>query len=341
MGDWIRIAAWALVSGLRSRRNLALENLALRQQLMVLQRQTAKVSLKNRDRLFWVALRRIWPGWRRALVLVEPATVVGWHRRGFRAYWRWKSRPKGGRPRIHPSVRRLIRHMWSSNPTWGAPRIQAELHKLGIDVSESTIRRYRPPRSRQPSQTWRSFLQNHLGDIAAMDFFVVPTATFRVLYVFFIIAHDRRRILHFNVTTSPSAEWTARQVLEAFPFDTRPRFLLHDQDKIFAGEVAQRVQSMGIEEVLTAPGSPWQNAYCERLIGSIRRECLDHVVVLNERHLLRVLRSYASYYHASRTHRALEGDSPDGRAVEPPEQGEVIALPQVGGLHHRYARRVA
>ena len=341
MGDWIRIAVWGLVSGLRSRRNLALENLALRQQLMVLQRQKGTVRLKDRDRVFWIWLRRLWPGWRRALVLVQPATVVGWHRRGFRAYGRWKSRARGGRPRIDPSVQRLIRRMWSSNPTWGAPRIQAELHKLGIDVGDSTIRRYRPPRPRLPSQNWRSFLENHLGTIAAMDSFVVPTATFRVLYVLLIMAHDRRRILHFNVTPSPSAAWTARQLLEAFPHDTRPRFLLHDRDTIFSGEVARRVRSMGIEEVLTAPRSPWQNAYCERLIGTIRRECLDHVVVLNERHLLRVLRSYASYYHASRTHRALDGDSPDGRAVEPPEQGEVIAYPQVGGLHHRYARRAA
>ncbi len=176
MGDWITIAVWRLVSGLRSRRNLALENMALRQQLMVLQRQKGTVRLKARDRVFWIWLRCAWPGWRRALILVQPATVVGWHRRGFRAYWSWKSRPKGGRPRIDPSVRRLIRHMWSSNPTWGAPRIQAELHKLGIDVSDSTVRRYRPPRPRQPSQNWRSFLENHLGDIVAMDFFVVSTA---------------------------------------------------------------------------------------------------------------------------------------------------------------------
>jgi putative transposase len=176
----------------------------------------------------------------------------------------------------------------------------------------------------------------------AMDFFVVPTATFRVLYVLLIMARDRRRILHFNATMSPSAAWTARQVVEAFPYDTRPRFLLQDRDKTFAGEVARRVRSIGIEDVLTAPGSPWQNAYCERLIGSIRRECLDHVVVLNERHLLRVLRSYASYYyHPSRTHRGLDSDSPDGRAVEPPARGDVIALPQVGGIHHRYARRAA
>jgi len=269
MGDWLHIAVWGVVCSLTSRRDLALENIALRQQLMVLRRQTAKVRLREGDRLFWVWLRRVWPGWRGALVLVQPATVVGWHRRGFRTYWRWKSRARGGRPRIDPSVQNLIRHMWKSNPTWGAPRIQAELHKLGIDVSDSTVRRYRPSGLRPPSQTWRSFLENHRADIAAMDFFIVPTATFRVLYVLLIMSHDRRRILHFNVTTSPSARWTARQVVEAFPYDTQPRFLLHDRDSIFGGSFARRVGSMGIEEVVTAPGSPWQNPYCERLIGSI------------------------------------------------------------------------
>ena len=266
---------------------------------------------------------------------------MGWHRKGFRAYWRWKSQGRGGRPRIDLSVRRLIRDMWSANPTWGALRIQAELHKLGIDVSDSTVRRYRPLRARPPSQTWSSFLDNHLGDIAAMDFFVVPTVTFRVLYVLLIISHDRRRILHFNVTTSPCAQWTGQQVVEAFPYETKPRFLLHDRDSIFGSGLACRVGSMGIEEVVTAPGSPWQNPYCERLIGSIRRECLDHVIVRSERHLLGVLHSYASYYHASRTHPSLDDDCPDPRPVEPPEMGDVVAEARVGGLHHRYGRRLA
>jgi putative transposase len=231
--------------------------------------------------------------------------------------------------------------MWSSNPTWGAPRIQAELRKLGIDISDSTVRRYRPPRVGPPSQVWRSFLENHLADFAAIDFFTVPTATFRVLYVVLIMSHDRRRIVHFNVTTSPSAQWTAQQVVEAFPYESSPRFLLRDRDKIFGSTFVRRVESMGIEEVVTAPGSPWQNPYCERLIGSIRRECLDHLVVLGERHLLRVLHGYASYYHTSRTHRSLEDDCPDPRPVEPPEIGDVVACPQVGGLHHRYGRRLA
>lgn len=231
--------------------------------------------------------------------------------------------------------------MWSSNPTWGAPRIQAELHELGMDVSDSTVRRYRSTRPRPPSQTWRSFLENQLGDIAALDFFVVPTATFRVLYVLLIMRHDRRRILHINVTTAPNAAWTARQVIGAFPYADVPRFLLHDRDRTFASDVARRARSIGIKEVLTAPGSPWQNAYCERMIGTIRRECLDHVVALDERHLLRGLRSYESYYHASRTRRSLDGDSADGRRVEPPVLGEVFAHPQVGGILHRYARRAA
>ena len=341
MGEWLRIAVWSVVSVLRSRWDLALENVALRQQLMVLRRQPGQVRLKDSDRLFWVWFHRLWPGWRQALVLVQPATVVDWHRRGFRAYWRWKSRARGGRPRIDPSVRQLIRHMWNSNPTWGAPRIQAELGKIGIEVSDSTIRRYRPLRVGPPSQTWSTFLDNHLADLAAIDFFIVPTVTFRILYVLLIMSHDRRRILHFNVTTSPSAQWTAQQVVEAFPYETRPRFLLRDRDKIFGSTFIRRVKSMGTEEVVTAPGSPWQNPYCERLIGSIRRECLDHVIVRGERHLLRVIRGYASYYHASRTHRSLENDCPDPRPVEPPEVGDVVVYPQVGGLHHRYGRRLA
>ena len=219
MGDWVRIVWWCVIAALKSGRDLTLENVALRHQLMVLQRQPGRLRLKDRDRLLWVWLRRVWPGWHRALVLVQPATVVKWHRSGFRTYWRWKSRSKGGRPRIDPQVQKLIREMWVSNPTWGKPRIQAELHKIGIEVSDSTVLRYRPRRLNPPSQTWRSFLENHLTDIVAIDFFVVPTATFRVLYVFLVMSHDRRRILHFNVTTSPSAQWTAQQLFEAFPYE--------------------------------------------------------------------------------------------------------------------------
>jgi putative transposase len=341
MGEWVRIVGWSVVSGLRSRRDLALEKVALRHQLMVLGRQPERVRLKDRDRLFWVWLRRIWPAWHRALVLVQPTTVVKWHRKGFRAYWCRKSGPRRGRPRIDPEIRKLIRDMWRANPTWGKPLIQAELRKIGIEVSDSTVRRYRPPRSGPPSQSWRSFLENHVRDITAIDFVVVPTVTFRVLYVLVIMSHDRRRIVHLNVTTSPSARWTAQQVVAAFPYEAAPRFLLHDRDGIFRGSFAERVEAMDIDEVVTAPHSPWQNPYCERLIGSIRRECLDHVIVLGERHLMRVLRGYASYYHSSRTHRSLDNDCPDPRQVQPPGMGDVVALAQVGGLHHRYTRRLA
>jgi putative transposase len=305
MGEMVSGLCRFVVSALRSKRDLVLENAALRHQLMVLQRQSKAPRIKNRDRLFWITLLRLWPDWRDALSLVQPATVVRWHRKGFRAYWRWKSRTNGGRPRIDREVRELIRDMWTSNPTWGKLRIRAELAKIGI------------------------------------DFFVVPTVTFRVLYVFLVMSHDRRRILHFNVTTSPSAPWTAQQVVEAFPYESSPRFLLRDRDKIFGSTFVSRVESMGIEEVVTAPGSPWQNPFCERLIGSVRRDCLDHVIILNERHLLRVLRSYASYYHASRTHRSLDHDCPEPRPIEPADMGKVVAQPQVGGLHHRYSRQLA
>ena len=323
------------------RRHLALENLALRHQLAVLQRQSKRPQLKDTDRLLWLGLRRVWPEWKSALHLVQPATVVKWHRAGFRRYWRFKSRPKGGRPQVDPEVREFIRDMWNANPTWGKPRIQAELAKLGITVSDSTVAKYKPKRRQPPSQSWRTFLDNHVEDIVAVDFFTVPTATFQILYVFLVMSHDRRKIIHCNVTDSEASAWTARQLLEAFPFDAAPRFLVRDNDSIFRGEFSEKVKSLGIEEVRTAIRSPWQNSYCERLIGTIRRECLDHIIVLDEQHLSRVLRSYVDYYHSSRTHQSLDNDSPLPRAVEPRQMGQVIAFPKVGGLHHRYTRKMA
>ncbi len=242
---------------------------------------------------------------------------------------------------MSPEIRKLIRHMWSANPTWGKSRIQAELAKLGISASDSTVAKYKPKRRQPPSQSWRTFLDNHRQEIVAVDFFTVPTATFRVLYVMLIMSHDRRRIIHFNVTDSPSKPWTVRLLVEAFPLDSAPRFLIRDNDKIFSGRFSEQVKSLGIDEMKTAFRSPWQNAYCERLIGTIRRECLDHLIVLNQKHLRRVLRSYVDYYNQSRTHQSLDNDSPVPSAIEPPETGQVIAFPQVGGLHHRYARRSA
>jgi transposase InsO family protein len=231
--------------------------------------------------------------------------------------------------------------MTLANPLWGAPRIHGELLKLGFEVSQRTVARLMPRRPKPPSQSWRTFLENHLADLVSVDFFVVPTATFRVLYVFVILSHLRRRVVHFNVTTSPTAAWTAQQIVDAFPDDSAPRFLVRDRDSIYGAEFRRRVRGMGIAEVLTALRSPWQNAFAERIIGTIRREFLDHVIVLNEHHLRRRLTRYLRYYHRSRTHLALEKDAPEPRAIEPPELGRIVALPQVGGLHHRYVRHAA
>ncbi len=323
---------------LRDRAELAMENLALRQQLAILEQTAKRPQLRKRDRIFWVWLSRLWAGWRTALVIVQPDTVVRWHRQGFKLYWRWKSRREAGRPKIDTEIRRLIRRMSRENPLWGVPRIQSELALLGYTVAESTVAKYKIRRPRPPSQTWRAFLDNHISDIVAVDFFTVPTATFRILFTFVVLRHDRRHVVHFNVTAHPTAEWTAQQIVEAFPFDDAPRFLIRDRDSIYGNAFQQRVKNMGFEEVLIAPRSPWQNPYAERLIGSIRRECLDHVIVFNEAHVRRILASYFAYYHESRAHLSLERNAPVPRRVEHPSEGKVIAIPQVGGLHHRYRR---
>jgi transposase InsO family protein len=317
---------------------LVAENVALRQQLAVLQVSMKRPKLRKRDRLFWVWLSRLWSGWRSCLMIVKPETVIRWHREGFKLYWRWKSRKKLGRPKTDAEVRALIRRMARENPTWGAPRIQSELALLGHDVAESTVAKYMGRAHKPPSQTWRTFLDNHVGDIAAIDFFVVATVSFHLLYCFLVLRHDRRRVVHFNVAAYPTARWTAQQVVEAFPFDTTPRFLIRDHDGIYGDNFRERVERLGIEEIVVAYRSPWQSPYVERLIGSIRRECLDYVIVFNEAHLLRILTDYFAYYHEARTHLSLERNAPVPRRVEPPSQGRVIALPQVGGLHHRYTR---
>ncbi len=327
-----------LVVLIKSRASLAAENLALRQQLAVLRLSVKRPKLRRRDRLVWAGLSRLWPGWNSVLVIVKPETVIRWHRQGFRLWWRWKSKTKNGRPKLDIEIRQLIRRMSRENPTWGAPRIRSELHLLGHDVAKSTVAKYMTRPKTPPSQGWRSFLTNHASQIAAIDFFVVPTVTFRLLFGFVVMRHERRQVVHFNVTEHPSAAWTAQQVIEAFPFDEAPKYLLRDRDGIYGDEFVARVHGMGIEEILTAPRSPWQNPYLERLIGSIRRECLDHVIVLNEEHLRRILREYFAYYHADRPHMSLESNSPTERQVEPPETGRVVALPRVGGLHHRNVR---
>ena len=319
-------------------RQLILENLALRQQLAILRRSVRRPHLRPWDRLLWVWLSRCWAGWKDALAIVTPATVVAWHRQGFRLFWRWKSRGRPGRPRLDPELRRLIRRMSRDNPLWGAPRIQDELRLLGYALAQSTVARYMDRRTRTPSPTWRSFLSNHVGCLASVDFFVVPTVTFQLLYAFVVLRHDRRRVAHFNVTTHPTAQWVARQIKEAFPFDEAPRYLIRDNDGIYGDGFREHLERLGIKEVRIAPRSPWQNPFMERLIGSIRRECLDHVLIWNETHLKRILTSYFDYYHHARTHRALDGNAPRPRVVEPPGRGKVVAVPQVGGLHHRYGR---
>jgi len=324
---------------LASKAHLAFENLALRQQLAVLKERTKRPPLRKRDRIFWVWLSRLWAGWRSALLIVQPDMVVAWRSQGWKLYWRWKSRTgKVGRPRIDAEIRKLIRRMSRENPLWGTPRIQSELALLGYVVAESTIDKYRIRRPKPPSQMWRAFLDNHVRDIVAVDSFTVPTATFRILFTFVVLRHDRRQLVHFNVTAHPTAEWTAQQVAEAFPFDEAPRFLIRDRDGVYGSVFRERMKNMGIEEVLIAPRSRWQNPYAERLIGSIRRECLDHVIVLNQRHLHRILRSYFEYYLRSRTHLSLNRKAPIEREVELPSRGRVLSVPRVGGLHHRYRR---
>ena len=323
-------------------KELALENLALRQQLTVLKRQYPRPRLRRVDRIFWVWLSTVWSHWRQALMIVRPETVVSWHRKGFRLYWTWISRRKRrGRPEVSTEIRALIRRMAQANPFWGAPRIHGELLKLGLEVSERTVSRLMPKRRKPPSPTWRAFLNNHVEQLVSIDFFTVPTATFRVLFALFVLAHHRRRVLHFNVTEHPTALWTGQQVVEAFPEDTAPRYLLRDRDKIYGEDFQERVQGMGITEVKIAPQSPWQSPFAERLVGSVRRECLDHVIVLGEQHLRKILASYFDYYLRSRTHLSLSKDAPLSRGVQGPDAGEVVELPQVGGLHHRYERRVA
>jgi transposase InsO family protein len=336
-------ALLACVAGLfRSRASLCLEHVALRHQLAVYQRSVPQPRLRSTDRVLWAWLSRLWSGWREALAFVQPRTVIAWQRQHFRDHWRRLSqRGMPGRPPVAREVRELIQAMWQANPMWGSPRIVGELRKLGIDVAKSTVETYRVRPQKPPSPTWKTFLKNHVQDLVALDFFVVPTVTHTVLFVLLILAHHRRCVVHFNVTEHPTAQWTTQQVIEAFPWDEAPRYLLRDRDRIYGAPFRQRVQHMGIEEVLIAPRSPWQNPYIERLIGSIRRDCLDHVIILHERHLRRLLTDYFHYYHDWRTHRALDMDCPLPRPVQRPEVGPIREVPEVGGLHHHYERRAA
>ena len=315
--------------------------MALRLQVNVLKRQHPRSRLSVWDQVFWVFLRRVWSRWAEVLVVVKPETVVRWHRAGFRLYWRWLSRRRElGRPRIVSEIRQLIARMASENPLWGAPRIHGELVKLGFDVSERTVSRYlgRVGRKGDPRKLWLIFLRNHREVIAAMDFFTVPTATFRVLYCFFVISHSRRRILHFNATEHPTTAWIGQQLREAFPDDTAPRYLILDRDRKYEGEASEILRSLSCDLIRTAYQSPWQNGVAERWVGSCRRELLDHVIVLSESHLRRLVRDYVEYYHDDRIHDALNKETPTLRVVEPRPRGtaKVVGMPRVGGLHRRY-----
>ena len=326
-----------------SRHYLCLEVAALRQQLVVLKRRQPRPRLRDLDRLFWVALRRLWPGWANALIVVKPDTVVYWHRAGFRLFWRSRSRAQGlGRPNVSAEVRQLIRRMKAENPSWGAPRIHGELLRLGFQISEPTVSRYLQRLKREPDNTkakrWLAFLHNHREVIAAFDFFTVPTLTFRVLYCFFVIEHHRRRILHFNTTEHPTSDWILQQLREALPLPCPYRYVVFDRDCKFGIEVRAFLKASGIESVRTSIRSPWQNGIAERWIGSIRREMLDHVIPLNERHLMRLSHEYIHYYHGDRTHIGLNKETPGARLVESRLgfASELRAEPRIGGLHHRY-----
>ena len=322
----------------RSRSQQAVVELALRHQLATYAQKKTQPKLTHLDRAFWVALFRFWPRWKDALVMVQPDTVVRWHRKGFRLYWRWISKRGPGRPRISAEVQALIERFALENG-WGARKVHAELGKLGFTVSLATVSRYIPkmPPDRGKQQRWMTFLRNHKDSIAAMDFFVVPTAGFRVLYVWFVIDHGRRRIIHFNVTTNPTARWVIQQLREAFPDDSVARYLVYDNDSIFSNEVSKAIRSLGIIPKRTAYRSPWQNGTAERWVGSCKRELVDHVIVVNEDQLRRLLCDYVRYYNTERVHTRLR-DAPEGRSIElcPSSGARVVGLPRVGGLQHRY-----
>jgi putative transposase len=327
----------------RSANEQVIVELALRQQLATFTEKGCRPRITPADRGFWVFLSQVWPGWKEILVIVQPDTVVRWHRKGFRLYWRSISKRGPGRPPIPAEVRILIGRFANENG-WRARKVRAELRKLGISIGLATVSRYLPKRDpdHNQRQRWRTFLHNHRHGIAAMDFLVVPTVRFRLLYAWFVIGHGRREIIHFGVTAHPTSSWVVQQLREAFPNETAPRFLICDNDSIFSDRVTEMIDQLGIEPRRTAFRSPWQNGIAERWVGSVRRELLDHVIVLNEDHLRRLLREYVDYYNNDRVHTELQ-DSPMGRPTEdrPSPEAQVIGLPRVGGLHHRYEWREA
>jgi putative transposase len=344
--DTESLVVGTLVDATRSKRDLIAENAFLRQQLIVLKRQMPRPSLTPQERGLLVLLASRVRGWKDTLLVVKPDTLTKWHREGFRIYWRRKSKGKSRKPRISPEAIALIQQMALENRTWGAKRIRDELRKLGHQVSKRTVRKYMkqarhdlPPR--QSGQTWATFLKNHASETWACDFVQTYDLFFRTIFVFFIIELESRRVVHFGVTRSPSDAWVAQQWRHVTPFGEGPRFLIRDNDDKF-GPHFSRVT--GHVEVLKIPvRAPKANAICERFIGSVRRECLDHVIILGERHLRRLVREYVDYFNHARPHQGIDRipDPPDAdRTDVSPTDQHVIAVPVLGGLHHDY-RRVA
>jgi transposase InsO family protein len=337
MLPFVGLLLHVLVSPFKTQARLEAEIIMLRHQLNVLRRRVPpKPKLTVADRLLFVWVYRLFPSVLSAVTIVQPDTIIRWHRAGFRLHWRWKSRSLGGWPKISAEVRRLIREMSLANPLWGAPRIHGELLKLGIEVAQSTVAKYMARRGGGSSQTWKTFLRNHGAGVAAMDFLVVPTVGFKLLFVLVILRHQRRRLISLSVTGNPPAEWIAHQITDAFPWNDAPDHMIRDRDGSYGHAVVRRLASMGIRDHPTAPRSPWQNGHAERLIGSIRRECLDHIVVLGEAHLRRILAAYATYYNDVRTHLALGKDAPTRRPIQ--RFGEIAAQSILRGLHHEYCR---
>src|SRR5262245_24591940 len=326
-----------LVDVFKSRIRLEAENLFLRHQLNIaLRRAPPRFRLRGSDRAVMVWLVRLWPSLLGVAQVVEPETILRWQRVGFRAFWRWKSRRKAGRPRIDRALRDLIQRMSQENPLWGASRIHGELLMLGFNVAQSTVSKYMQRGCRPPSQSWKTFLRNHAEAIAAIDLCVVRTLAFDLLFVFVVLGHGRRQLLWVEVTKHPTAEWLARQISEAFPWASAPAYLVRDNDRAYGKFFTARVRAMGIRDRPITPASPWQNGIAERLIGTLRRECLDQLVIFGEAHLRRSLSAYATYYNQTRPHLALHKDAPLKRAVQ--RVGDIVAIPVLSGLHHQYVR---
>lgn len=322
----------------KSRRRLEAENVLLRHQLSIALRRRAppRLRLSGMDRAILAWMVRLWPDLIGTVQVVKPETILRWYRAGFRAFWRWKSRKRAGRPKIDHGLRDLVRRMSLENPLWGASRIHGELLMLGFKVAQSTVSKYMVRGRRPPSQSWRTFLRNHAAAIAAIDMCVVQTVTFDRLFAFLVLGHGRRQLLWFEVTQHPTAEWLARQITEAFPWGSAPEYLVRDNDQAYGQVFLARVRAMGIRDRPISPGAPWQNGIAERLIGTLRRECLDQLIVFGESHLRRILAAYTDYYNQARPHLALQKDAPLKRAVQP--IGSVVAIPVLGGLHHQYVR---